>query len=140
MKDFCTVCDKETEHKKGKKHYSIQIGDITVEGDIYGYICQECYEDVNITDSSEFDRKYTSAYREYHNHMLTGEQIKAVRNSKKMSKTKFVNYLKEQGINYNLDEYQEIENDTRAQSGAMEMTIRTIGGYPEWKGYKIATE
>lgn len=136
MKDYCEVCDEYTEHKKGKIHRIVQIGDITLEGDVYGYVCVKCGDDGIVTDSKEFDRQYAQTYRNYHNGMLSGMQIKAVREEKKMTIKKFVQFLHEHGINYSMDEYEDIENDTLVQDGKLEKFIRELGKLPAWDGYK----
>ncbi len=137
MKTYCPNCDKETIHKKDHLHHVLHVGNIIMEGDVYGYICQECHADGIITDSSELDKKYTQTYRQYHNGMLTGEQIKKIRTDKKLSILKFVRMLHENGINYDEDEYKEIESNTRTQSGDFEVFVRKFGGFPEWAGYRV---
>lgn len=135
MKDYCDICDKYTEFKKGKMHYEHTIGSVVVEGDVYGYVCSECNEGFVIKDSTEFDKKYVKEYRAYHNGMLSGEEIRRVRESLKKSVREFVQMLQQNGTGYSIDEYKDIEADLLVHSGEMERYVRKIGGLPEWKGY-----
>ena len=66
---------------------------------------------------------------------LTGEQIKGVREGKMMDVPEYVKFLNENGVSYNLEDYQRVENNTKVQNSTLERFVRKIGGFPEWHGY-----
>ena len=132
---YCPDCQEYTMHEFVSEIQEASVGGKTITGTVVYWKCPQCEDGYNV-DSSDFDWKYTVALREYRNNMLTGSQIKAIREEKKMTVNKFVEYLNENGITYSVDEYNEIENDTLAQSGTLENFMRKIGGLPEWKGYR----
>ena len=137
-KMFCSDCQEYTMHTLVSEIQEGYIGNNVITGTVIYWKCPECGDGYNV-DSSDLDRKYTVANRLFHG-LLTGEQIKSVREEKNLTVNEFVQLLRDNGISYNEKEYEDIENNLKVQNEKFERFIRKLGNLPEWQGYKKTTK